>query len=41
MEGIQWDALPLLFEIYGVDDPETTVEELIVIREHFRMREDD
>jgi len=31
--GIDWAALPLLAELYGVDDMEILIEELVAIRE--------
>jgi len=38
MDGqIDWAALPLLVEVYGVDDIEILLAELMAIRKHARM----
>ncbi len=34
MSGIDWDALPLLCELYGVEDLELLIAQLVAIREH-------
>ena len=35
--GIDWAALPVLVEIYGVDDIEVLLAELLSIRSHVRF----
>ena len=34
MGGIDWAALPLVCEMFGVDDPEKLVRQLCAIRDH-------
>lgn len=34
MGGIDWSAVPLLAELYGVEDHEMLIERLIVIKLH-------
>jgi hypothetical protein len=36
MGGLDWNALPIVFEILGVDDPETVINQLVTIRENGR-----
>lgn len=33
MKGIDWNALPIVCEIIGVDDPELMIAQLISIRD--------
>lgn len=33
MGGLVWEALPVVCEILGVDDPELLIRQLVVIRE--------
>lgn len=41
MGGIEWDALPTVCEILGIDDVEILVQGLVAIREfHNRPRDD-
>ena len=38
MDGhIDWAALPLMVEVYGVDDIEILLSELVAIRKYVRM----
>lgn len=38
MDGqIDWSALPVLVEVFGVDDVETLLAELVSIRKYMRM----
>lgn len=40
MDGsIDWSALPVLVNLYGIDDPEILIEQLQAIREHMRRQE--
>jgi hypothetical protein len=36
--AIDWSALPLLVELYGIDDVEQLLVQLIVIRDHMNAR---
>ena len=33
MQGVDWDALPIVCEMLGVDDPDELIRQLLVIRE--------
>jgi hypothetical protein len=35
---IEWSALPLLCEVYGIDDPDTHIHALVAIRDHVRRQ---
>ena len=35
MGGIDWNALPILIDVYGIEDVDTFIDELIAIRDHF------
>ena len=37
MGGIDWAALPIIIEIYGISDVEVFVAKLNAIRDHTRM----
>ena len=34
MGGIDWNALPVVSEYYGIQDVELFIDELVVIRDH-------
>ena len=37
MEGkIDWAALPLLFELLDIENPELFIDDLMIIRDHMR-----
>ena len=39
MGGIEWEALPTVAEILGIDDTEMLIYQLTVIRDHERPEE--
>lgn len=36
MRGIDWNALPIVCEMLGVDDPEALIYDLTVIRDNWQ-----
>lgn len=38
MGGIEWDALPIIIELLGIEDVETLVRQLVAIRDDQRKR---
>lgn len=36
---IEWTAVPLFVELYGVVDVDVFVAELVAIRQHFQLRQ--
>ena len=40
MGGLSWEALPVIIEYFGVQDPEILIDELIAIRTHLANQRD-
>lgn len=36
---IDWTALPIIVDLYGVEDVETFIAKLVAIREHLTMKD--
>lgn len=38
MGGLDWQALPVVTEILGIEDPEVLIEQLVILRDFNRSR---
>lgn len=38
MGGIDWQALPIIVDMLGIQDPETLIYQLVTLREHFSQK---
>lgn len=40
MDGnMQWEALPIVCDVLGIDDPEQLINDLMTIRKHMRHKQ--
>lgn len=39
MGGLEWQALPVVVDMLGINDPEMLIMQLVALREHMRNKE--